>query len=204
MKVIGISCSPRKGKSTYEALQVCMMSVCEAFPEITTEILELAGLEIRGCRACDCCKTNFGCAIEDDFQKFIPKLSDRELAGIVIGTPVFLGGMTSQCKAFLDRSVLFRRGGMKFRNLVGGVVSTGGVRNGGQELTIQSIHAAMLVHDMVIVGDGLDTAHFGAAMWSEGEKGVHVDAAGLKMAKNLGRRIGEICMRMNPAIPRSS
>jgi multimeric flavodoxin WrbA len=76
------------------------------------------------------------------------------------------------------------------------VLATGGVRSGGQELTIQAVQAAMLVHDMVIVSDGLDTSHFGGTLWNAGDKGLVNDDFGLKTARNLGKRIGEVCARM--------
>lgn len=199
MKVIGINCSPRMGKSTYEALSECMCGVCDIQPEIETEIIELSNKSIHGCIACDCCKNGLVCSIEDDFQSLLSALASDDLVGMVIGTPVYLGSMCSQCKAFLDRSVMLRRNGAKLRNLVGGVIATGGVRNGGQELTIQTVQTAMQVHDMIVVSDGQDTSHFGGTLWSVGGKGITSDEFGLKTARNLGKRIAEVCVRMHPA-----
>ena len=104
--------------------------------------------------------------------------------------------MTSQCKAFLDRSVVFRRNGFIFRNKVGGVLAVGGVRNGGQELTIQAVQAAMLCHDMICVSDGLNTSHFGGALWSGGANGIEGDKIGLDTAENLGRRVIQVAYQL--------
>jgi multimeric flavodoxin WrbA len=82
-----------------------------------------------------------------------------------------------------------RRNGFLFRNKVGTVLAVGGVRNGGQELTIQAVHAAMLCHDMIVVGDGMNTAHFGASLHSGIEGGIENDEMGLKTARNQGRKI---------------
>jgi multimeric flavodoxin WrbA len=97
----------------------------------------------------------------------------------------------------LDRCVVFRRNGWLLRDKVGGVLAVGGVRNGGQELTLQSVRAAMLCHDMICVSDGKDSAHFGAALFSGGPGGIEADEDGLTTARNLGRRVAELAMRLN-------
>lgn len=196
MKIIGINCSPRKDQTTQKSLEVCLEAAREESSNIKTDIIELAGLDIRGCLACGYCRKQLQCKQEDDFNSLISAIHDKELAGIVIGTPVYLGSMTSQCKAFLDRSVMFRRNGFIFRDKVGGVLAVGGVRNGGQELTIQAVQAAMLCHDMICVGDGMNTAHFGAALWSGGPGGIESDETGLETARNLGRRLARVAVKM--------
>jgi len=197
MKIMGINCSPRKGQTTQKSLEACLKAVRNESNNIKTDIIELADLDIRGCLGCGYCKNQFKCKQEDDFNSLVPVLSDEEIAGIIIGTPVYLGTMTSQCKAFLDRSVVFRRNGFIFRNKVGGVLAVGGVRNGGQELTIQAIQAAFLCHDMVCVSDGRETAHFGATVFSGGEGGIETDTFGLQTVHNLGRRVAELAILLN-------
>jgi len=160
-------------------------------------LIDLSELEINGCIACGKCMKILECSQEDDFAKMIPILSDPGLAGLVVATPVYLGSMTSQCKAFLDRCVMFRRNGFLFRDKVGGVIAVGGFRNGGQELAIQAVQAAMLVQDMVVVGDGRPTSHYGAALWSGHPDGIEKDAVGLETARNLGRRVAEVATRMH-------
>ena len=197
MKIVGISCSPRKGKSTKYALDVCLQAVKEMVPDIETLLIELSELKINGCLACGKCMKVLECSQEDDFPKMIPILSDPELAGLVVATPVYFGSMTSQCKAFLDRCVMFRRNGFVLRNKVGGVIAVGGFRSGGQELTIQSVHAAMLVQDMVVVSEGRPTSHYGATLWSGHPDGIEKDAFGLETARNLGKRVAEVAVKMH-------
>ncbi len=196
MKIVGISCSPRKGKSTKFALEVCLQAVKETSPDIGTLLIELSDMKMNGCIACGKCMKVLECSQEDDFPKMIPILSDPELAGLVIATPVYFGSMTSQCKAFLDRCVMFRRNGFLLRNKVGGVIAVGGVRNGGQELAIQAVQAAMLVQDMIIISEGQPTSHYGATLWSHHPDGIEKDAFGLETARNLGKRVAEVAARM--------
>jgi len=197
MKIIGINCSPRKNQTTQRSLEICLDAVSKESDKIKTNIIELADLNIRGCLACGYCTKQLKCKQEDDFNSLIPVLSDETIAGIIVGTPVYLGTMTSQCKAFLDRTVMFRRNGFLFRNKVGAVLAVGGMRNGGQELTIQAVHAALMCHDMVCASDGFDTCHFGATLFSGGQGGLDADTFGIQTAQNLGRRVAQLAILLN-------
>ena len=194
MKIIGVSASARKNRSTHFLLVQCLdeikLAIDAAGKPIATELIDLAPLKINGCIACDACKKKgVMCAQRDDFQSLIPKLADTDVAGIILATPVYMGSMSSQAKAFLDRTVLFRRNGFMFKNRLGGAITVGGSRNGGQELTLQGVHAAMMIHGMIIVGDG---EHFGGAAWSNHPDGYQGDADGIASAKNLGRNMAHI------------
>ncbi len=196
MKIIGISASPRKNKSSHFLLEKSLEAAQKVGENLNisigTELIDLAPLKFRGCIACDKCKKGPTCSQDDDFQELIPKLSDPDLCGIILSTPVYMGSMTSQAKAFLDRTVLFRRNGFQFRDKIGGVIAVGGSRNGGQELTCQAIHAAMMIHDMIIVGDG---GHFGGAAWSNNPAGYEGDETGIETASDLGKRVAEVGLK---------
>lgn len=196
MKIVGLCCSPRKKKTTYYALQSCLTAITETYPRVTTDIIDLAEREINACKACNKCIKELECSQKDDFNRLIPVLSDPDIGGLIVATPVYLGGMSAQCKAFLDRCVMFRRNGFLFRDKVGGVIAVGAFRNGGQEAVIQSVHAVMLVQDMIVVGDGKPGAHLGGTMWSGHPDGIEQDDAGLVTAKNLGRRVAELAQKM--------
>jgi len=165
--------------------------------QMILRLIELADFDIHGCLGCGYCKKQFKCKQEDDFNSLIPVLSDKEVAGIIIATPVYLGTMTSQCKAFLDRTVVLARNGSLLRNKVGAVLAVGGVRNGGQELTIQAVQATMFCHDMVCVGGGTRAAHFGAALVSNEQKGVECDEIGLETARDIGRRVAGLAILLD-------
>jgi multimeric flavodoxin WrbA len=196
MKIIGVAASPRKNKSSHFLLEKCLESIQTTSKQkgspIDIELIDLAPMRFSGCIACDKCKKGPQCSLNDDFQQLIPKLSDPDLAGIVISTPVYMGSMTSLAKAFLDRTVLHRRNGFLFRDKIGGVIAVGGSRNGGQELTSQAIHAAMMIHDMIIVGDG---GHFGGAAWANHPGGYSEDTTGIETAQGLGQRMATIAMK---------
>jgi len=164
---------------------------------VDTELIDLAEMEINGCKACGHCMKKLECSQEDDFGTLIPTLSDPALGGLIVATPVYLGSMSALCKAFLDRCVMFRRNGFLFRDKVGGVIAVGGVRNGGQSVTIQHVHATMLVQDMILVGDGKPGAHFGGTMWSSHPDGIENDDVGQMTVQSLGIRVAELALRLH-------
>lgn len=196
-KIIGVSCSPRSGQSTHFAIETCLETIETEFNNISTHLIDLGKLTIHGCVACGKCLKEPVCSQKDDFDQMIPLLSDPDVAGLILATPVYFGSMTSQGKAFLDRLVLLRRNGALLRNKVGGVIAVGGFRNGGQETTIQAIHAAMLIQDMILVGDGNNTFHFGGTVWSGHPDGYEKDTFGMDTVKNLGRRVATVSGMIN-------
>ncbi len=201
MKIIGIAASPRKNKSTLFLLNQCLnearQTAEESGAELSVEVIDLSPLKINGCIACGQCAEALKCSQQDDFQPLITKLSDPELCGIIVASPVYMGCMSAQAKAFIDRTVMFRRNGFMFKNLLGGAIAVGGSRNGGQELTIQAIHAGMMIHDMIIVGNG---THFGGAAWANNPDGYENDKTGIGTVKGLGKRMTEMAclLHSNP------
>jgi len=193
IKIIGICCSPRKGKTTAVSLGVCLAAAKDADPRIETELIELAGRAIPGEPAAG---VPLAPGQKDEFPRLVPMLSDAKVGGIIIGTPVYFGNMTFLCKAFLDRCIVFRKNKFALANKVAGVLAVGACRNGGQEITIQSVQAALMSQQMILVGDAPPTAHIGATVWSGGKKDVTEDTFGMSTAKNLGKRVAEVALRL--------
>jgi multimeric flavodoxin WrbA len=199
IKILGISCSPRKGRTTAAALAICLEAVKAADGRIQVELIELAGLRIPG-------EVAAGVALEpgerDDFPALVPKLSEPAVAGIILGTPVYFGNMSFLCKAFLDRWIVFHKD-KRLANKVGGVLAVGGGRNAGLELTIRSVQVALMSQQMIVVGDAPPTGHWGGTVWggnpvvtSGPTPDIARDAEGIATVKNLGRRVAEIALRL--------
>ena len=186
-KIIAVSCSPRKGKGTAASLQECLKGAKGAGDGIETELIELAGLDIEGSVAAG---VPLAKGRKDDFPAVAKKLSDPKLGGIIIGTPVYFSSMTSLCKAFIERLMVFYRKDA-LAGKVGGVLAIGGSRNGGQEVTIRSVQDSLFCFDMVVVGTG---KRFGAAVWAKG--GAANDKDGMEAAKKLGRRVAKTALAL--------
>jgi len=192
VKVIGIIGSPRKGSNTEIYVKKALESAENSGAE--TEIINLATAEIEPCIACDICKNTGECAIYDDMVKITRKL--QEAQGIIIGSPVYFGNVTSQLKMFMDRSRPLRID-FKLKDKVGGAISVGASRNGGQETTITAIHQFFFIQDMIIVGDGAPLGHYGGAGVSGAAGDASQDEMGLETSANLGKRVAELAMRLN-------
>lgn len=189
VKIIGLSCSPRKRKTTAAALSICLEAAKAVDPRVTTELIELAGRNIGVYDPAD------PKAVQGGFAELIPVLSSPDVAAIVVGTPVYFGNMSSLCKAFLDHCMVFRQKEFALSGKVGGVVAVGAGRNGGQELTLQSVQAALMGQNLIVVGDGRPTSHFGATLINTNDD-ISKDEFGIGTAKNLGRHVAEVCLRL--------
>ncbi|NQT86202.1 flavodoxin family protein [bacterium] len=192
LKIVGIAASPRKGKTTAAAVSACLVAAKEAAPGIETELIELAGMSIPAQLAAG---QPLLPGEKDDFPALVPKLGDPRVIGIIVGSPTYFSNMSAQCKAFLDRCGIFRRG-FVLSGTVAGIVAVGGARNGGQELTIQSIQAALLSHEMLVVGTSRPTGRIGAALWNQGDD-ISGDGFGLACAKDLGRHVAQVALRLS-------
>lgn len=188
IKIIGVNCSARKGKTTSAALALCLAAAREMDPSVETELIELAELSIPAQLAVG---LPLRAGETDDFPEIAKKLGDASVAAIIVGSPVYFSNMSALCKAFLDRCMVFRKDGFTLRNKVAGVVAVGASRNGGQELTIQSIQAALMGQDMILVGDGKPSGRIGAALWNV-EDSIEADTPGQETVRNLGRRVAEV------------
>jgi len=71
---------------------------------IETEILNLGDYSINACNGCDsnCIKGARCCQTDDDMQKIREKILKCD--GLILGSPVYMCGVTSRFKAFADRT----------------------------------------------------------------------------------------------------
>jgi len=196
LKILAFSTSPRQGMTTAQSLTVCLDAAKEVSPRIETELIELAGLSIPA-------QVAAGLPLRDgetdDFPALAEKLLETRVKGIVIGSPVYFGCMSSLCKAFLERWGVFRKD-FALSGKVAGALAVGGARNGGQELTIQGIQAVLFCHELLLVGDGKPTGHRGATVWNNKEwDDVTQDEVGMATVRSLGRRIAEVCLTVTKA-----
>jgi multimeric flavodoxin WrbA len=192
VKIIGIIGSPRTGSNTEILIRKALESAENAGAE--TDLINLGLAEIEPCIACDICKNTGECAIYDDMRDITRKLEDAQ--GLILGSPVYFGNVTSQMKIFMDRSRPLRID-FKLRDKVAGAISVGAARNGGQETTISAMHEFLLIHDAIIVGDGAPLAHYGGTGVGGVIGDTRQDEYGLETSINLGRRVAELAIKLN-------
>jgi len=192
LKILGLVGSPRRGGNTENLIKTALVAADEL--GVDTDLINLGSAEIEPCVACDICKSTGECAIYDDMTKIIEKVKDAN--GIIIGSPVYFGNVTSQVKMFMDRTRPLRID-FKLRNIIGGAIAVGAFRNGGQETTISAIHKFLLIHDAIVVGDGAPLAHYGGTGVGGVKSETQNDEIGLETAKNLGKRVAELTLMLS-------
>ncbi|NQU44921.1 NAD(P)H-dependent oxidoreductase [bacterium] len=104
--------------------------------------------------------------------------------GLIAGSPVYFGSMSSELKDIFDKFVGVRK---QMQNKVGAAFATCGDPSGGKETTLISILQALLIYGMIIVGDPLDaTGHYGVSC--VGKPSAEIIENGQK----LGQRVAEL------------
>jgi multimeric flavodoxin WrbA len=193
IKVLGVSCSPREGKTTATAVKAALDAAKKVDSCIKVELLDLGGLQISGWSGGP--KPTEPTQIKDDFELVLSRLRDPAPDGLIIGSPVYFRSMSALCKAFLERCAVLRKPRLLLADKPVGVLAVGAFRNGGQELVIDQIQTALLCHEVMIVG-GKPRAHQGATLWNAYNDDISKDELGMDTARKLGIRVAEAALRL--------
>lgn len=149
MRVVAFNGSPRKKGNTYHALQIVLEELKKE--GIKTELIQLGGSDIRGCRACFKCfeKKNKRCVQDDAFNLFIEKMIEAE--GIIIGSPTYFSNVSTEVKALIDRAglVAIANDHLLKRKVGAAVVA---VRRAGATHVYSSINFFFGINHMIIPG----------------------------------------------------
>lgn len=65
------------------------------------EMISVSEYKVNSCTGCNCCLKNMKCVQNDDMQKIYEKLNEADI--VVIASPVYFYGISSQLKAIVDR-----------------------------------------------------------------------------------------------------
>ncbi|MBU2488394.1 MAG: flavodoxin family protein [Proteobacteria bacterium] len=106
MKVLGLDASPREGGNTEKLVRQILAGAEEEGAQ--TAFYKLSRMSLSPCMGCnEQCRDTGVCEIADDMEGLYGEI--REAGAVVLGSPVYMGQMTPQAKAFLDRLVPFLR-----------------------------------------------------------------------------------------------
>jgi multimeric flavodoxin WrbA len=191
MKIIGINGSPRREGNTSRMLATLFETLHEEGVE--TELVQVGGTDIRGCRSCYACIRNKDskCSTKDDvFNGIFEKMIEAD--GMVLASPTYFADITPELKALIDRSgFISRANGGLFRHKVGaGVVS---LRRGGGIHAYDTINHLFQICQMFIVGSTYWNLGFGGR---EGDE-VLKDTEGLENMRDLGRSMALLLRKLN-------
>ncbi len=186
MKVIGIVGSPRPQGNTEFLTAHTLRAIAEE--GITTELIPLAGLDIRGCNACLACAREEQCAIEDDLFPIYLKM--KEADGIILSSPVYFGSATAILKALIERTgYIARHNGKTLSGKVGGPLVV--ARRAGHNFTLAQIMFWFQILDLVTPGSSYWNVAFAR------EKGeVANDEEGMATAWNFGKNMAQVIQKL--------
>jgi len=191
MLIIGINGSPRKegnsGLLLERALQGAAANGARTTVIQAAEIL--ADVAVPFCTVCTnpCAGV---CAHGNKLGETYELLKQAD--GIIMASPVYFGTVSGQLKALCDKTRFLRRD-KSLLNVIGGAIACGASRFGGQETAVAAMHDMMLVHGMIIVGDGygeLDCGHQGVGA----QKPADSDSEALRRAEMLGKRVAQVAV----------
>ena len=182
MKVIAINGSPNKKGNTFHLINHVLDELNNE--GIETELIQLGGTAVMGCKACmSCFKNKDGkCIQNNDLVNFcIEKMTEAD--GIILGSPVYFANMTTEIKALIDRSGLVAMAnGNLFKRKVGASVVA--VRRAGAVHVFNSINHLFTISQMIIPGSTYWNMGFGMAPGD-----VENDQEGIKTMSLLGKNM---------------
>ncbi|MGI9538423.1 MAG: flavodoxin family protein [Desulfocapsaceae bacterium] len=182
MNVVAFCASARKNGNTKMLLETVLEPLKEAGAE--TELVELAGSNLKGCKACFVCikEKDGSCVIKDDMlNECVEKMVKAD--AIILGSPTYFADVSTEMKALIDRSgMVGRANGDLYKRKLGAAVVA--VRRAGSIHAFDTMNHFFQISQMIIVG---------SSYWNIGigrEKGeVSSDEEGMKTMRQLGENM---------------
>ena len=189
MKVVRFNGSARKDGNTAILINYVFGEL--ANEGIKTELVQLSGKDISGCKACFKCFNNRDdhCAIDNDYlNECIDKMIQAD--GIILGSPTYFTDVSTEMKALIDRAGLVAKAnGDMFKRKVGAGVLA--VRRAGSTHAFDTINHFFLISQMIVPG---------SIYWNMGiglDKGdVEKDDEGIQTMKTLGLNMAWLLHRI--------
>jgi multimeric flavodoxin WrbA len=188
MKVVAFNGSPRKKGNTYHAIQTVFKELKKE--GIKTELIQLGGAQIKGCKACFVCfkKKDKRCVQNDKLNMFIEKMSEAE--GIIIGSPTYFSNVSTEVKALIDRAGLVARANDHlFKRKVGAAVVA--VRRAGATHVYSSINFFFGIGHMIVPGSSYWNLGIG---FNPGD--ILKDKEGMATFRDLGRNMAWLLKKL--------
>ena len=180
MKVIGINGSARKDGNT--AILINQVFGALEREQIETELIQLAGKEIRPCKACWACGGKGNCIHkEDDFWEIFEKMKVAD--GILLGSPVYSASVSANMQALLERAaVISDMNPGLFTRKAGASVAA--ARRGGALQAVDTMNHFFLNHEMMVAGSTYWNMAYGQMSGD-----VRSDQEGMSNMENLGQNL---------------
>lgn len=202
VNIVGIVGSPRHHSNTEVMVREALEGAKEA-GDVETQLLLLAGKKINPCLSCFKCNEKRDFCIfrfKDDMHEVYEKYLAAD--GLIIGSPVYHLSISGILKNAIDRlgqglNSKYRATGRPWFAKVGGVLTQGMGRFGGQEYTLQFLVSHLLLMNNMVVAPGKGDAI--GAIGSFNNQAIRqvgviaeYDVEALPQARALGKRVAEL------------
>ena len=188
MKVVAFNGSPRKDGNTSILVKYVLAELEKE--GIATELVQLAGKEVRPCIACRKCFDNMDqrCVVKADyFNTCLEKMIEAD--GIILASPTYFADLTAQMKALIDRAGYVGRANHLFKRKVGAAVVA--VRRAGSIQAFDSMNHFFLIGEMIVPGSSYWNVGIGKDIGD-----VENDAEGIETMKNLGQNMAWLMKKL--------
>ncbi len=178
------------------------LSAAEEVENVSSRLIALNEKRVDPCVDCGQCPVSAErfCVLKDDMEEIYHELIEAD--GIIIGAPTYAGSVNAQTKALMDRCRPLTRAGSLLKHKIGGAISVGACRNGGQEQALNVIiHYFMLRGILPIaVTSSLQIGAVGMA-WKAGKvrddiyrnEAMPEPESALAQCRQIGRAVAIYC-----------
>ena len=187
MKVLLINGSPHKEGCTYTALSEVAAQLQKH--EIETEIFWIGNQPIRGCIDCRSCWGKGRCVFDDDsVNQCIQKIIQAD--GLVVGSPVYFGGIAGGLKCLLDRG-FYDAKRLFFYKPAAAVVTC---RRGGAGNTFDQLNKYFTISSMPVV-----SSQYWNGVHGDRPEEVRADLEGMQTLRLVGDNMAWLLRSMTAA-----
>jgi multimeric flavodoxin WrbA len=195
MKVVAFNGSPRKNGNTSIAISIIFEQLQNE--GINTEMIQVGGMDIKGCRACLKCrqkKDGFCYGYENDNDDILNDCARKiyEAEGLIIASPVYFGSVTPETKALIDRVGYIARSadnGNTLKRKVGAGIAV--VRRQGAGAVLSQINNLFALSEVIVPYSSYWNMAIGK------EKGeILNDAEGVSTFKKLGENMAWLLKKL--------
>lgn len=190
MKVVALNGSARKDGNTAILLNTVLDELKKE--HIDTELIQMAGHPIAGCKACYTCFKNKDrrCSVKNDIlNDIIEKMEPAE--GILLGSPTYFSDVSAGMRAFIERcGFVARSNDYMFKRKVGASVVA--VRRAGAIPAFSSMN--LFLHYMQMIMPG--ASYWSLAIGREPGEALK-DEEGMQTMRTLGQNMAWLLKKLH-------
>lgn len=104
MKAVAILGSPRKQANSHKLVSEALAALPQK--DLVAAKYVLNDLNIKGCQGCFACKGKSDtCVVKDDLAPVLAGVAEADF--VILASPIYIGEVTAQTKAFIDRTFAY-------------------------------------------------------------------------------------------------